>query len=338
MTLPGLETADIKNKTIFVRGDIDVPLKDGKIIDDTRLQDIFPTIEYLLKEGCQIILAGHLGRPGGKEDLNLSSKVVAEWFKNKLNEIGNISGVCLKGNICGFLVSDKLTVLENLRFDPREETNDEDFAKELASLAQVYVNEAFATSHDLNASIVQIPKLLPHFAGFRLVKEMEVLGGIAENPKRPLIVVVGGAKLDTKLPVLKKLAELADRLVVGGKLIEETVEKIPEVLYLELTPDGKDSTEESVGQCEIILAYAQTIVWNGPLGQFEDYSHQVGTRWIAELIARSRALKVVGGGDTLEFLRRNELINNFDFVSSGGGALLHVIAGEKLPGVEALLL
>ncbi len=336
MKLPVVD-GSIVGKKVFVRGDIDVPLDQGKIEDDSRLKAIWQTIEFLLKHNCSVVLAGHVGRPNGKEDVSLSTKPIAQWVKDKLGVSGEANGVCLKGNICGFVVNDKLTVLENLRFDPREEANDAAYGRELASLAEVYVNESFAASERAHASLVGVAAVLPHFAGFRLAKEIEVLSGVVENPKRPLIVVIGGAKLETKLPVINKMVGFADRVVVGGKLLAETANRVPEVLYLDLTPDGKDSTVESVGQCQIIFAYAGTIVWNGPLGLFEDYTNQVGTRWIAELIARSKAYKVVGGGDTVEFLDRCGLLADFDFVSTGGGAMLTFLAGEKLPGVEALL-
>lgn len=342
MKLPTVDQADLKGKRVFVRGDIDVPLDQGRIKDETRLQAVWPTIDYLLKQDCSVVVGGHMGWPGGRTDLGLSTRPVAEWMAlQESRRVGKqeseeVAGVCLKGNICGFVVTEKLVVLENLRFDPREETDDVGFATELASLAEVYVNESFAESHREVASIVGLPVLLPHYAGLRLVKEVEVLSGVLENPKRPLVVVVGGAKLDTKLPVINKMAKFADRVIVGGKLLAETKERISEVLYLELTLDGKDSTAESVDQCQIIFSYAGTIVWNGPLGIFEDYTNQVGTRWIAELIARSKAYKVVGGGDTVEFLNRSGLISDFDFVSTGGGAMLAFLADGTLPGIEVL--
>lgn len=308
MKLPTLDKLDLKNKKVFVRGDIDVPLNP---LNDTRLKDIWPTVDYLLKQSCTVYLAGHLGRPGGKEDLSLSSKPVAQWFA----EGKSVSGVCLKGNICGFLVSEKLIVLENLRFDPREEANDENYAKELASLAEVYVNEAFAASERAHASMVGVPKFLPHFAGFRLAKEIEVLAKVLENPARPLLVIIGGAKIETKQPLIDRMKNFADTVIVGGKLATQE----------------KDFMIDSLPQ-------AKTIVWNGTMGMIEDERYQAGTKKLVDLILENKeAYKIVGGGDTVGFLDKIGLTSKFDWVCSGGGSMLKFLSGEKLPGIEALL-
>lgn len=326
MKLPSLEEADLKGKRVFLRADIDVPLvvgNDGqtKVGDAARLEALKLTISYLQSQDCQIIIAGHLGRPGGKVVPELSVKPVADWFfENKLPQ------------------NEKFKILENLRFNPGEENNDEAYAKELTSLADVYVNESFANCERAHASMVGVPKILPHFAGYRLLKEVDVLSTIIDVPRRPLIVVVGGAKLETKLPVISKMAEWADRVVVGGELLREVKECVPKVLYLTLAPNGRDTTIESIDQVQIILSYAATIVWNGPVGYIEDPTYQVGTKRLAELIAANvKAFKVVGGGDTIGFLNRLGLTNRFDWVSTGGGSMLKFLGGEKLPGVEALL-
>lgn len=314
----------IRDKKVFVRGDIDIPLNP---LDDTRLNDIWPTIEFLLKQNCTVVLAGHLGRPEGKGIPELSSKPVAEWMREQVSRIAGqqvsntVSGVCLKGNICGFAVTEKLIVLENLRFDPREEANDEEYAKELASLAEVYVNEAFATCEREHASIVGVPKLLPHFAGFRLAKEVEVLSGVLENPRRPLLVIIGGAKIETKQPVIAKMAGFADSVLVGGKLTGK---------------EENDMLEEEMAGWPEKITSAGTIIWNGPVGKIEEITFQVGSRRLAELIAASRAYKIVGGGDTVGFIDKLGLTSKFDWVSSGGGSMLKLLAGEKLPGIEAL--
>src|SRR3989344_4309214 len=346
---------DISGKRVFVRGDIDAPLQFpisnsqfSKITDDTRLKDIWPTIEYLLKQNCQVVLAGHLGRPGGKVVPELSGRPVAEWFSQKMSNeqssMGNQLAISDEkiGSFGGFRVSEDLAVLENLRFDSREEKNDEGFARELASLAEVYVNESFAESHREVASIVGVAKLLPHYGGFRLAKEVEVLSGILENPRRPLVVVIGGAKLETKLPVISKMAEVADFVIVGGKLLSEIIVGSPimameKVKLLRQTENGKDCTLESIDRCQTLLQTAGTIVWNGPVGRIEDINYQVGTKRLAELIVGSKSYKVIGGGDTVGFGDKLGLTDKFDWVSSGGGSMLRFLAGEELPGITALL-
>lgn len=335
MKLPVVDES-VAGKRVFLRGDIDVPLRADSgeriaVSDDTRLKDIWPTIEFLLGQGCTLYLAGHLGRPKLDDSLSrtsLSSRPVAEWmneqFKSKFKfQTQGVLGICLKGNICGFSASEKLVVLENLRFDSREEANDEAYAKELADLADVYVNEAFAASEREHASIVGVPKFLPHFAGFRLAREMEVLSRVLENPRRPLVVVVGGNKPETKLPLITKMKKFAEKVITREDLVME--------------PGGKDATLESIEKLTDVFAQAGTIVWNGPVGRIEEIPYQVGTRKLAELIVASGAYKIVGGGDTVGFVNKLGLAERFDWVCSGGGSMLKFLAGETLSGVEALL-
>lgn len=345
MKLPSVESCEVKGKTVFVRGDIDVPYgpvidASGQtvpgILDGSRLESIWPTIEYLLRQGCKVVLAGHIGRPDGKAVPELSTKLVALYFTNKVVAPHEVQDVKV-GNFPGFRVNEQLTVLENLRFFPGEESNDLAFAQELAALAQVYVDEAFGVCERAHASIVGVPKLLPHYAGLHLLKEVEVFTTVLDLPRRPIIVIIGGAKLETKLPVITSMGEFADRVIVGGKLLHEVKDSEKKILYLTLTPDGKDVTQESVDQCQIILSYAASIVWNGPLGYVEDMTYQGGTKRMADLIvANTKAFKVVGGGDTVAFLDKLGVRSKFDWVSTGGGSMLKFLAGEKLPGLVAL--
>lgn len=353
------QASNIVGKRVFLRGDLDVPLsqlttnngQQTTIADDTRLKNVWPTIELLLQQSCQVILGGHLGRTEGKTDPNFSSKPVAQWFLDKLrktsifnsqfsicNEIQNES----INNLQAFKISENLIILENLRFDLREETNDPEFARQLASLADVYVNESFANCERAHTSMVGVPKLLPHYAGFRLAKEVEVLSKLIESPKRPMVVIIGGAKLETKLPVISRMAAVADFVIVGGKLLTEIlvgseIMKLPNVKLLRLTENGKDTTLSSIDNLQMTIKNSGTIVWNGPVGQVEDYTYQVGSRRIAELVTASGAEKILGGGDTIGLVNKLGLIEKFDWVSSGGGSMLKFLAGEKLPGIEALL-
>ncbi|MDO8515281.1 MAG: phosphoglycerate kinase [bacterium] len=304
ITLPVIDET-IKNKRVLVRGDIDVPVDDAM-----RLEAIWPTIEFLLEHENTVILCGHMGRPLNGFEEQFSTKRVAEWFAKK-----EVDSSWIDGRFHGFEINKNFIVLENLRFSPEEEKNDENFSKELSGLAEVYVNESFANCERAHASMVGVPKLLPHFAGFRLVKEIEVLGKIVENPRRPLLAIIGGAKIETKQPLIDKMKNFADFVVIGGKLA--TVEK--------------DFIIDS-------LPVAQTIIWNGPFGAIEEEQWQAGTKKVVELILKNKkAYKVVGGGDTVAFLQKLGVLNQFDWVSTGGGSMLKFLAGEKLPGIEALL-
>lgn len=350
MTLPTIDQANISGKRIFVRGDIDVPLAPttdyglqttAKITDDSRLQDIWPTIKYLLDRDSKVIIGGHLGRPGGVQESSLSSRPVAQWLATSIQyPVSSIQEIKVE-NLEAFKIGEKFTLLENLRFDPREEANDEEYGQLLASLVEVYVNESFAESHKSVASIVGIPKYLPHYAGFRLAKEVKVLTGILESPDRPLVVIIGGAKLETKIPVINKMAEHADIVIVGGKLLEEFKSQFKvkngKIKTLELSNDRKETKIESVESIQSDIASASTIVWNGPLGAIEEINFQNGTKYLAELIiANQAAYKVVGGGDTVAFLNKIGLADKFNWVSSGGGAMLSLLSGRQLPGLTAL--
>jgi len=275
-----------------------------------------PAVKYLLDNGAKkIILMGHLGRPEGRvvEDLKLAP--VEKRFRELLD-------------------SKNIIFLENLRFDKREEENDAGFAKELAGLGDFYVNEAFASSHRQHASIVGIPKFLPHCAGFHFASEVENLSKILENPKRPLVFVIGGDKLETKLPLVVELAHFANSVLVGGALTQNM--NINNVLFAKPTDDGFDISDDSIMKFGEIIKKAGTVVWNGPMGKFEDEKWEMGTRKIAEAIAGCGGFRVVGGGDTISALKKFNLIDKMDYVSTGGGAMLEFLAKGTLPGIEAL--
>lgn len=354
MNLPDLKKVDLRNKTVFLRSDLDVVLSKKSIItDDMRLVAGLPTLKFLLKEGAKVVIAGHLKRPEGI-DSKLSLKPVAFWLSQKIRtqnlgfkngDRNNIEEGKL-GRFDGWRIGEKIFLLENLRFYKEEKENDLNFSRDLASLADIYVNDAFASSHREHASIVGITKFLPHFAGFHLQKEIAVLSSVLKNPKRPLVVIIGGAKIETKLPLVKKMHQVADYLLIGGKIASERgalikfqhekFEKRKSALLIaEMNSEKTDLTEKSGENFLQIINLAKTIVWNGPVGEIEVNSGE-GTKSIAKGIIESKAYSIVGGGDTLDFLRVNKLLNEFSFFSTGGGAMLTLLSGEKLPGIEAL--
>lgn len=348
--LSDLKTANIKNKKVFLRLDLDIPLlKDGKIEDDTRLKDSLETLDYLLKNGATVFIAGHLGRPKGVDN-KLSLLPIASWYAKELRIAKNELQKTKIEDFDGFKISDNLYLLENIRFYKGEEANDSEFSKKLASLADIYINDAFAVSHRNHASIVGVARLLPHFAGFRLRKEVETLSSLLENPKRPLVVIVGGAKIETKLPLVEKMHQFADYVLVGGKIAEETRtllrvqhEKVPNrksvLLVADLNSGETDITPKDAENFLQIINLAKTIVWNGPVGKTEgsEKNLEIGTAKLAKGIAQSGAYTVVGGGDTIGYLKKIGLLEKFSFVSTGGGAMLEFLSGEKLPGLQALV-
>ncbi len=348
MKLPNIKNAQVSGKKVFLRADLDVPVVNEKVMDEARLRAWFPTLHYLLNNRAKVILAGHLGRPKGIANKEFSLEPVAKWLgvqtklKAKMAELDDFPG---------WKFADNLFLLENLRFYKEEEdplvSSGQVFAKRLAGLADIYVNDAFAVSHRNQASVSGIPKYLPHFAGFRLEEEVKILSELMKDPKRPLVVIVGGAKIETKLPLIDKMHDFADYVLVGGKLVTEATtlmklqhekqDKIRSALLVsEMQDSGMDITPESTENFLQIIKLAKTVVWNGPVGKVEDSKFSEQSRRLAKGIIKSGAYTVVGGGDTIAFLDKEKLLDKFSFYSIGGGAMLAFLSGDKLPGLEAL--
>ena len=304
---------------IFVRGDLDVPLAGGNIVDTFRLDRLLPTLNFLKSKSAEIILAGHIGRPHGSFTSDLSTKQLKNYFDEKL---GNFS----------------FELMENLRFDLREETNDVSFARELASKANLYVNECFGTNHERHASIVGLPKLLPAYAGVRLMEEVATLGKVMREPARPLTVILGGAKIDTKLPVISKFVEFADNVLLGGKLGLEWKGGDAKNLYTptDYAIDFKDIGPNTIAKYKDIILASKTIIWSGPMGVFEEAAFFGGTLAIATAVIAAQAYTIAGGGDTISALKKANALEKFGFVSTGGSAMLEFLARGRLPGLEAL--
>jgi phosphoglycerate kinase len=345
---------ELSGRTVLLRIDCDVDIEGSKIIDDTRLAASLSTVKFLLEKSADINIIGHLGRPEG-EDKKFTLEPIARWFGSKLK--GEPEPVTI-GKLKGWKITDKINLIENIRFFPGEEENDPEFSRELALLGDIYVNDAFAVSHREHASIVGVTKFLPSYAGLHLQKEIKVLSQILQNPKRPLAVLIGGAKIETKLPLVEKMHHVADYVLVGGEIAEQDRvlikvqhEKIAgrksAVLVSEPAEGGRDIDSKSVENFCQILGLAETIVWNGPVGvitpptqnsklKTQNSDTERGTRELAHFIVRQNAYKVVGGGDTLAYLRTLNLLEKFDFVSTGGGAMLEFLSGNTLPGIAAL--
>ncbi len=335
---------DLDNKTVLVRIDSDIDIHNGKIMDDTRLASSLETIHYILKNHGKIILLGHSGRPEGKINELYTLKLVASWFAKKFS--GEIQEKDFN-NFKGWEITPHLSLLENLRFYKDEEENNKEFAKNLMALGDVFVNEAFAVSHRNHASIYSLAKVLPSYAGFHLEREIKTLSEIMENPKRPLGVLIGGAKIETKLPVVSHMHAIAEYVMVGGKIAdehrllmktqhEEMKQKTSALLVSTNTPDGLSITDQDTQNFIQIINMCKTIVWNGPFGKMGDEAHEKNTLQIARAIIDSGAFSVVGGGDSLSLLAQHNLLSKFSFVSTGGGAMLEFLSGKKLPGIEAI--
>ncbi len=341
MNLPQLSSLDVKEKQVLVRMDFDVP--EG---DYSRIEAAKETLDYLLGQNAKVILLGHKGRPAGKDE-SLSLRSLVEPLEKiagktvhfiETLDVSTIKSTIEQSN------NETIFLLENLRFDPREEANDEGFAQELASLGDIYVNEAFAVSHRAHASIVGIPKFLPHAAGMRFEKEIEMLTKVTTMPERPLVILISGVK-DDKLKMVEHMSQLADKVLVGGRL-PEYIDKLEaetgtfpyseKVLVAHLNPDKEDITINSIEQFEREIGKAKSIVLAGVVGKVEDEGHQQGTKRVFEAVANAQAYKVAGGGDTEAALTKFGLTDKFTWISVGGGAMLEYLAKGTLPGIVAL--
>ena len=383
---------NLSQKKILLRLDLNVPLNDGKITDTTRIDKIIPTIIFLLKNNAKVIILSHIGRPKGKIVSSLSLKPVCEDLKNKLNESVKLITKNLKEIDSDELFNNqdiKIVMLENIRFYEEEEKNDNKFAKHLASLADIYVNDAFSCSHRAHASIFEVTKFLPSYAGLQLNSEINALGKITSEIKKPITCIIGGSKISTKINIIKNLIPKFDNIIIVGgmannilkfkgynigksiqedncdKTIEEifslAIKKNCKIIYPEDVTIGKDlngspkikevndvSEDElildigpkSIKNINDIIEKSNTILWNGPAGYFENPSFAKGSLEIMKKIIEKNKAKtifsVVGGGDTVALLNSVGAINDFDFVSTAGGAFLEYLEGKELPGIRAL--
>lgn len=331
---------DVQNKRILVRCDFNVPVdEEGTILDDFRMLKALPTIQYLINNDAKVILLAHLGEPEGIHVPHLTLDKV----KNKLEELLGFSvkkmDDCVGQEVqqaIEELLPGKVLLLENVRFHKEETENNPEFAQQLASLSDIYINDAFDVCHREHASVVGIPQYISHGAGLQLQKEVENLTKILDNPKKPFVVIMGGAKVETKAKFISHIATVADMILIGG-LLKKELGRTPENVF---GPSGDfsgfDINEETIADFSKKIAGAKTILWNGPLGKCEEEEYQKGTLAIAHAIIASGAFSIIGGGDTIAFLDKESILDKFSHVSTGGGALLEFLSGQELPGLEVL--
>ena len=387
-----VEDVKWEGKTALVRVDFNVPLKNGVITDDRRITAALPTIKYLMEQGAKVILMSHLGRPDGEPKPEFTLKPVAD----RLNELlqGNVvfcpSDVVVDDKVkeaAAALEAGKVLLLENVRYRKEETKNGADFAKELASLGDVFVNDAFGTAHRAHASTAGVADYIPCVSGYLIEKEVKFLGDTLEDPDRPFVAIMGGAKVGDKIPVIRNLLKKVDYLLIGGgmtytfykaqgletgksiideenvelagKLLEEAellgvklMLPLDSVCAKEFSNDsetgifkaenmpsdmmGLDIGPETVQAYSQVIAEAATIVWNGPLGVFEMDNFAEGTRKIAEALAESKAVTVIGGGDSAAAVEKFGLADKMTHISTGGGASLEFLEGKVLPGVAVI--
>ncbi len=386
-----IDEVEIINKTVMLRVDVNVSLNaNNTIANDARIQQILPTIHYLLKNDNKIILVSYLGRPKTRDpkfSLNVVVERLQKYFpENTITLVNDF----LTENKDTFLKqsTNDILVLENIRFYPEEETDNLEFAKKLANIAEVFVNDAFGQSHRIQASIVGVPHFLPSYGGLLLKKEVTMINKVVNEPQKPFIAIIGGSKIDTKINIIGKLMEIADSILIGGGLANtflcaqgidigksyceyEKVAKARQLIHLareknttivlptdvvigdkENSKDGGEVVQidkipsgatildigpDSQAKYGSIITTARTIIWNGPVGYFENPAFRRGTDFIYYAIAHNTsAVSIVGGGDTLSAISKKEYLDQITHISTGGGAMLELIEKGTLPGLDAL--
>ncbi len=387
-----VEDLQVSGRRVLVRCDFNVPMEDGRITDDARIREALPTIRYLMDRGARVILMSHFGRPKDGPDDRYTLAPVAE-------RLGELLGTPVQFSSSGRVVDDQVRsqvmamsdgevlLLENTRFRPEETKNGEEFARELASLGELFVNDAFGTAHRVHASNVGVASLLPSALGYLVKKEVDIMGEVLESPRRPFVAILGGAKVSDKIGVIENLLKRVDTLIIGGgmaftflkangyptgnslleedrvelagSLLETAREKGVQVLLpvdvvaadafaadapARVVPAGKipegtmglDIGPESVALFSEAISGAGTVIWNGPMGVFEMDRFAAGTFGIAQALADSQAVTIIGGGDSAAAAEKSGLADRMTHISTGGGASLEFFEGKVLPGIDCI--
>lgn len=392
--LKGIKTVrdfDLEGKVVFLRLDLNVPMENGKITDENRITASLPTIKYIMEKGGKIVMASHLGRPKSKEDKEFSLEPVAKRLSDLLNaevilleEPDSDAAKALLVN----MKKDQVILLENVRFEEGETKDSIEFAQKIANYADIYINDAFGASHRAHATIHALPSIMKDKGiGFLIEKEITMLDSLLQNPKRPYIAVMGGAKVSDKIAVIERLMDIVDGFIIGGamaytfqkamglpvgkslvendklKYAKEMIERIDargktlllpvdhvaaksfgDTASAHVTKDksiaedemGLDIGPQTIKNYAAALKSAGTIFWNGPMGVFETPAFAKGTFGVAQAIAESDAVKIVGGGDSAAAAEASGFADKMTHISTGGGAALEYLQGDKLPGLEIL--
>ncbi|MFA6475121.1 MAG: phosphoglycerate kinase [Patescibacteria group bacterium] len=362
-----LNNLDLQNKIVLLRVDYNVPVDEtGKVADTARITETIPTVNYLREHGAKIVLMAHFGRPKGQVVETMRFTPIVETISQVLGVqvlyTPELISPIVKSAITA-MSAGEVMLLENIRFYPGEETNDPVFAKQLASLGEVYVNDAFGAAHRAHASTAGVAQYLPHAAGLLMQREVEELSKVLNTPEHPVIAIIGGAKISTKLALIKNLLPKVDKLLLGGALANTMMLAQGYDVKKSLVEPDLINTVKSLISDKIMLpsdvvwdkqdrildigpntvqAYTQalsgakTIIWNGPMGMFEQPEFAAGTLGMAKAVVASGAYSVLGGGETVSAVHQAGLADKVSFISTGGGAMLEFLEGKQLPGIICL--
>ena len=381
---------NIKNKSVILRLDLNVPIKNGKVTDTNRIDKILPTLNFLLKKKAKIIIISHIGRPNGKIVKELSLEPVSFCIKEKIKK----EILLLKENVFNLNKNDifknskdNVVLLENIRFYPQEEANEDKFSEKLASLGEIYVNDAFSCSHRDHASVSKITKYIPSYSGIQINIEINALNKIISDIKKPITCIIGGSKISTKINIIKNLIPKFNSIVIvgamannifkykglkiGNSIYENNIDSVIQELFIyaeknnceiyfpkdvkvgkklsdiSVEKNFKDIEEDDIildvgpktlVEIKKIIDNSSTLLWNGPLGYFENKNFSLGSTEVAKYVAKKgdKIFSVVGGGDTVALINSLNMNDKFNFVSTAGGAFLEYLEGKILPGIKAL--
>lgn len=374
-SIPSIRDMEIAGKRVFMRLDFNVPISSDaqglrKVDDDNRIQEALQTIRYAIQKGAKLILASHLGRPDGKRNPEFSMEPVAHRLAELLDQEVTLADDCVGEGIelmAQGLKNGQVLLLENLRFHSGEEANDPEFSHRLARLGEVYVTDAFGTAHRKHASTYGVPSLMPAKGmGFLIEKELKYLDPLLTHPQKPFMAILGGSKVTDKIKTIESLMRKVDALLIGGamahafwaaqgdtipagakqpkpadvdaarNLMKEARKREMPIHVPSDTNQGFDIGPKTIQLFIEKLKPAKTIFWNGPLGWFEKPEYAVGTFEVAKAVAQMSAMKVVGGGDTVSAIKASGVADQFDHLSTGGGAVLEYLEGNGLPGIDIL--
>lgn len=381
---------DVFDKKVLLRADFNVPMKDGVITDDNRIKEELPTIHFLLDKGASIILLSHLGRPDGEYNSEYSLKPVAERLQQLLPHVNVVMANDVVGEDAtekaSQLKSGEILVLENLRFEKGEEENSKEFSEKLANMGDIYVDDAFGTTHRKHASTYGVAMLKPNAIGLLIEKELKMISGTINNPKRPLVAILGGAKIKDKIGIVESLLNSANTIIIGGGMAytflkaqgynignslcdDEQLEFCKNVLasaeekgvnillpcdavvansindeageYIESIniPEGKmgvDIGKKSIKMFKKVIRKAKSLVWNGPMGVFENTAFAEGTNKVAKAVAKCRGITIIGGGDSASAIIKMGYAKKITHLSTGGGASLKLFEGKILPAIDII--
>lgn len=344
MKLKQIKNAEVGGKRVLVRVDFNVSVDGGHVKEKFKIEACKETVEHLLGAGAKVALLSHLGRPFGRVDFDLSFEKILPDIELILERKVRFSPNCIEEEVVKSLDklgNEEVLLLENVRFHEGEKTNNGDFAEALAANFDIYVNDAFSVCHRDQASVTGVAKILPSYAGLRILKELEHLDKVKHNPEHPATAIIGGAKIETKLPLIENFEKNYEHILVGGKVACEAIDnemKFGEKVMIasDFAGDRFDIGPQSLEKFKEIVFKSKTIVWNGPMGKFEIPPFDRGTRELIQAVAESGAFSLIGGGESTQALTQSGLMDKISFVSTGGGAMLEYLGRGIMPGLRVL--